>query len=88
MAQRVATDDDDSLRNLMPPPMDSVKPDGRPDSHEIMDMGADQCVKDSLQTDQVLMGSHPQLNRKVNTQLVQNLKFTDNKKRVRGGPNQ
>ena len=48
MAQRAATDEDDSLRNLMPPPMDSVKADGRPDSHEMMDMGTDQCVKDSI----------------------------------------
>lgn len=80
----MTVDDDDSLRNMMPPPMDTVKVDGRPDSHEMIDLGTE--VKDSLVSDSALMGPHPQLSRKVNTQLVQQLKFTDNKKRVRGGP--
>ena len=44
----MANEEDDSLKNQMPPPMDSSKTDGRPDSHEMMDMGTDQCVKDSI----------------------------------------
>jgi hypothetical protein len=40
------TEEDDSLRNLMPPPMDTVKADSRTDSHEMIDMTTDQSMKD------------------------------------------